>query len=127
MLGPKHFRIEVGYDDMGMLVTISHVPTNQKRSARPTNGETCAKVQDRLRAELIGTFFKTSDFRFQMGRCEVDGRIGDFFSVEHSPSGRSKLIDTIASPYVRNHQQALLDSFLEELWQDGILALKLDA
>lgn len=85
MLGPDHFRVEIGYDDLGVLVTVSHLPTKQQRSARPNKGETVSKAQERLQAELVRTFLDMNDFRVQMGRCEVDGKIGGFYRVEHLP------------------------------------------
>jgi hypothetical protein len=127
MLGQGHFHVEVGCDDEGMLVTISHAPTNQERSGRPMDGETCAKVQDRLRNELIRTFFSLSDFRFQMGRCQVDGKIGDFYSVEHLPSRRSKSLDTISTPNSRYPHHELLESLLDDLWSEGVLPRKAGA
>jgi hypothetical protein len=126
MLGPRNFHVDIGYDDAGLLVTVSHLPTKQQRSARPKKGENVSKVQERLHAELVRTFLELEDLCFEVGRCEVDGKIGGFYRVEHLPSKRTKCLDTITSPN-QNIQQQVLELLLEELWHDGLLSVKSDA
>ena len=125
-LRPSDFHIDIGYDDAGLLVTVSHLPTKQQRSARPHNGERVYAIQLRLQSELMCTFFDLKDFRFEMGRCEVDGKIGGFYRVEHVPTERTLALDTIASPHIKGLQD-VLELLLDDLWRDGLLALKSDA
>jgi hypothetical protein len=127
MIGPKDFHVEVSQDDVGLLVTVTHVPTKQTRHARPKKGESCFKVESRLRSEITATFLRVEDFLLEVGRCEVDGKFGGFYRVTHEPSGRSKRMDTITSPNVKHPQQFLFEALLEELWRDGALPLESDA
>ncbi len=123
MLGPNNFQVDLTYGDAGLLVTVSHLPTKQHRSARPKNGEKASKVQARLQAELVRTFFDLNEFCFEVGRCEVDGKLGGFYRVEHLPSKRTKSLNTVTSPHAKSHQQ-MLESLLEDLWRDGLLSPK---
>jgi hypothetical protein len=125
MFRPNDFHVDTGWDEAGLLVTVSHLLTKQQRSARPKNGESAFKVQTRLQAELVRTFLDLKDFCFEMGRCEVDGKIGGFYRVEHLPSKRTMSVDTITSPHVKSSHQ-VLELLLDDLWRDGLLGAKSD-
>src|SRR5471030_2905688 len=114
MLAPQDFHIEIGHDDKGIFVKVLHLPTEQQRFARPNHGQKVSRVQEKLHAELVRTFLNMNDFRVQMGRCDIDGKIGDFYRVEHLPSNRTKSLDTITSPHVKSPQQ-VLELLLEDL------------
>lgn len=124
VIAPGDFRVEIGHDGDGPLVTVTHVPTRQSRSARPRQGETCARVQNRLTGDLTLTFFAVDDYAFEVGRCVMDGKSGGFCTAKHLPSGRSKTVDTVTSPHLKRPQQAVIELLLDELWRDGLLPVK---
>jgi hypothetical protein len=122
MIGANHFQIAVESDEDGVVVKVTHITTNQIRLGRPISGESCTKVEDRLRSELTATFYQPKEFRFASGRCQKESKISRWHQVEHLRSHRKKSMDTITSAGL--DQTDLLDMFLEELWRDGLILLQ---
>lgn len=121
MVSGKHFHYEIGYDEHGLTVTVIHKPTGRRRLDHAKQGEDAPALQRRLVRDLLYAFYDEKDFACCVGRCSVDGRSGDFHSVEHVPTKRSKSLNTITSPDVKNPHETLLDSLVEELWREGLL------
>ena len=121
MISRKHFHYDVGHDDQGLTVSVTHKPTGRQKTARLGRGEKVQTVQARLVGDLLTSFVDLRDFVFHVGRCEVNGRIGDRYQAEHIPTGRSKSMNTVDNPGVKHPHEALLDALVEELWHDGIL------
>jgi hypothetical protein len=123
MLGIKHFRTLYDADEQGPIVTVTHLPTNQTYSARPTAGQSTRKVRSVLEHQIIATFLNfEADLRFEVGRCELRGKIGGFYRVQHLPTQRSKSCNTIDSPNIDHND--LIDMLLLELWNEGLLPLR---
>jgi hypothetical protein len=124
LVSRKHFQCEVGYDDHGLIVTVTHKVTGLRKMDRPGQGENISTLQSRLIREMRATFCDDNDFVFHMGRCVVDGRVGDWYEVEHVPTQRRKSFNTVSSPDVKRAREWLLDSLVQELWDDAVLGPK---
>ena len=126
MISGKHFKVEIGHDDQGLTVTVTHVPTGRQRFDHPGQGEGIGALQERLKSDLLFGFFDEKDFVCECGRCSVEGQFGDYYRVVHLPTNRSKQMDSVTSPGVKNHYELLIDLLVEELWREGLLPKKVE-
>lgn len=120
MVHQKDFNIKIDYDDAGLLVVVMHKPTGIQRIARPSSRESVQEVKDRLFFEVRSEFFNEDEFTFEIGRCKVNGKVGDWYGVTHLPTGKSRTTNSIEHPVTHNVHYELLDEIVEELWNEGI-------
>ncbi len=120
MVSEKFLLFEVGGDDNGLFVTVTHRTTGRKLTARLDPDCGVASTWARLGRELVGEFHVSGDYLFEVGRCQVEGRFGTFHRVIHQPTGRSRKVDSVTGD-IRHARVRLLDSLVEELWRAGLL------
>jgi hypothetical protein len=120
MIGAKHFRMLIQSDEQGPIVTVTHLPTNQTRSARPGVGESCHKVRRVLEQQIIATFFNDRDLVFNLIHSRENGKVHGTHRVIHLATQR-----TLESS--DRNVAVLIDALLLELWQEGLLPLSPDA
>lgn len=53
MISQKYFQYEVGYDDDGLTVTMTHKVTGYQRTEHVCEGESVDKVQSQITAEFV--------------------------------------------------------------------------
>lgn len=124
MVGEQHFQFEVGGDEGGLLVTVTHRTTGRRLVGRPNADRGVRGTQSRLVQELLDEFFVPADYVFATGRCGArsGGQTGTFYRVVHIPTGRSQSMDSITVPNTPQPHAQLLDVLVEELWQHGLLS-----
>lgn len=119
MVSDEYVQIEVGWNDDGLFVAITHRITGRRLVARLEVGHGVADTQARLACEVVAEFFIPDDYLFETGRRGADGQIGTFTRVVHQPSGRSRMMNSLTSTDTRPLH--LLDALVEELWHAGLL------
>jgi len=114
--------IEVGGDDSGLYVAVTHRTTGRRLFARPDLSCGVASTQERLERQVVAEFFVPDDYQLETGRCGDGERYGTFYRVAHLPTGRSRRMDSLTNADTRQAHARLLDALVEELWHDGLLA-----
>lgn len=122
MVSQEYLQIEVGGDDSGMFVVVTHRTTGRRLVARPDSTCGVAGTQARLARQVVAEFFAPNDYELETGRCGDGERFGTFYRVVHRPSGRSRHMDSLAAADTRQAHARLLDALVEELWHAGLLA-----
>jgi hypothetical protein len=128
MISQKYFRYQVGYDDRGLTVTITHQVTGYQHTEHVCEGESVDTVQSRMTNKFVRSLVDVDrDLVLKHGRvgCSSYYAGGDsWWQVEHIPSQR-----TVSAEFdneVKDGKVQIVDLLIEELWRAGIISVPID-
>jgi hypothetical protein len=128
MISKKYFQYQVGYDDRGLTVTITHQKTGYQRTEHVCEGESVDTVQSRMTNEFVRSLVDVDrDLVLRHGRVgcsSYNAGGGTWWQVEHIPSQRT--VSAEFGKEVKDGKVQIVDLLIEELWREGIISIPSD-
>lgn len=98
MIEPRDYRIQIDYDEAGVLVVVRHQPSGLELRERPSVVESVGAVKSRLIAQIEARFYPSEDFELSHYQLGKDGVRGGGWEVHHLPTGIKRSANTYDEP-----------------------------
>ena len=113
MILPEDFAIKIDYDDVGLLIEVTHKPTEERRVARPSALESVHHAKNKLIAEIRSQFPKPEDFIvYWFCGLDLSGNPCTSYEVRHKASGKRRNTKN------GDEIQIMMDEIATELWHE---------